>query len=177
MTRLLSIATAVLVLASLRGIADDNKLTPPTPVEAGRVQSDAANSIAPPKGDETIPASTAPDEASAAPGPNGRVPVETLLREATPDGRLSWLSQMLRYERKGDTRRLLDTTFPYSKEIAQSEIDFDKCLDQERYKDGEKVVAILVERLRASPLPPGGFPGGSAGSGGVAMKGGDHVLL
>lgn len=166
MTRLLSIATAVLALASLSGIADDNALPPPT-----------SNSIAPPQGDETKPVLTAPGEASAAPGPNGRVPVETLHREATPEERLSWLMQLLRYETKGDTRRLLDTTFPYSKEIAQSEVDFDKCLDQERYKDGEKVVANLVERLRASPLPSGGFPGSGAGFGGVAMKGSDHVLL
>lgn len=58
-----------------------------------------------------------------------------------------WKS-LIRFEINGDVGRIMDTTFDYPKAVVQLEAEFDKCLDEERFKDGEKVVDEIIGLLR-----------------------------
>ena len=140
--RLQYIATALLALAVWQAFAEENDPARPAPDEATRARTESTD-------------------------PNASKP-----KPETPAERTARLTKLLRYEINGDTRRILDTTFRYPKDVAQLETDFDKCLDEERYADGEKVAAELVRLLREQSSKQA-----------VAVEGGsvflktDHALL
>ncbi len=48
-------------------------------------------------------------------------------------------------------RWLWDTQFGYPEHVAKMEADYDQCLDEERYQDGEKIAAELLAMHNAQP--------------------------
>lgn len=70
------------------------------------------------------------------------------LKELTPTEQTDLWKRLIRFEINGDVGRIIDTTFDYPKSVVQLEAEFDKCLDEERFKDGEKVVEEIIGLLR-----------------------------
>ncbi len=70
------------------------------------------------------------------------------LKELTPTEQTDLWKHLIRFEINGDVGRIIDTTFDYPKSVVQLEAEFDKCLDEERFKDGEKVVDEIIGLLR-----------------------------
>ncbi|MBC7820691.1 MAG: hypothetical protein IAG10_27720, partial [Planctomycetaceae bacterium] len=169
--RLTVIASVLLTLASWPAFADENDPAQSAPAKTARDQNAAADPDAPPKSDKTEPTSRHPfdagfdniDPAASAKPPNPK--------PEPPAERTARLTKLLRYEINDDTRRILDTTFAYPKNLAQLEANFDKCFDEERYKDGEKVVAELIRQLRERHRSVHLHPSGEQ----TAYT--DHVLL
>ncbi|MBC8113457.1 MAG: hypothetical protein H7062_03710 [Candidatus Saccharimonas sp.] len=145
--RLLSFATTLLTLASWPAFADESDPEQPASAAAARAPTEAANPNAPPQSDKAQPSS--PDSNKPDPTTNAEPSAPAPKpKPETPAERTAQLTKLFRYEINGDTRRLLDTTFAYPKDISQLEADYDKCLDEERYADGEKVATVLVNLLR-----------------------------
>ncbi|MEK6260469.1 MAG: hypothetical protein AABP62_17765 [Planctomycetota bacterium] len=142
--RLQCIATALLALAVYQAFAEENDPARPAPARTEATDPNAST-----KSDKAKPRSFDPNEAgpsNSAPAPSTNSPAPKPKPETLAE-RTARLTKLLRYEINGDTRRILDTTFSYPKKVAGLEADFDKCLADERYADGEKIALELVPLL------------------------------
>ena len=129
MTRhVVSLATvALLALSSWRLIADDD--VPATTLFQPDVRFLTENADP-----ETAPPSDKPAS-----------------QDETAVARAARFKKLLRFEADGDMHWLWDTQFAYPTGIAKLEADYDRCLDEERYQDGEKLAAELLAMHKAAP--------------------------
>ncbi len=140
MTRLiLTISAATCVVAALKCLAETDPFDP-APADPNKpVAADVANER---------PAAAVPLNPDATTGNGQNKPAA---QDETAVERAARFKKLLRSEVIDDMRWLWDTQFAYPEHVAKMEADYDQCLDEERYQDGEKIAAELLAMHNAQP--------------------------